>query len=44
MPDKQLTFVLAMLRRSQMDLLGAMVNVQTGLEERLKALQGRYTF
>ncbi|WP_284682001.1 hypothetical protein [Adonisia turfae] len=44
MPDKQLTFVLAMLRRSQMDFLGAMVNVQTGLEGRLKALQGRYTF
>ncbi|MEO0396080.1 MAG: hypothetical protein AAF243_08860 [Cyanobacteria bacterium P01_A01_bin.137] len=44
MPDKQLTFALAMLRRSQMDLLGAMVDVQTGLEGRLKALQGRYTF
>ena len=44
LPDKQLIFALAMLRRSQMDLLGAMLNVQTGLEGRLKALQRRYTF
>ena len=44
LPDKKLTFALAMLRRSQMGLLGAMVDVQTGLEGRLKALQGRYTF
>ena len=41
--DKQLIFALAMLRRSQMDLLGAMVDVHTGLEGRLKALQEKYT-
>ncbi|MEO0434374.1 MAG: tetratricopeptide repeat protein [Cyanobacteria bacterium J06656_5] len=42
--DRQLTFALAMLRRSQMDLLGAMVDAPTGLKGRLKALQGRYAF
>ncbi|MBE9066530.1 tetratricopeptide repeat protein [Leptolyngbya cf. ectocarpi LEGE 11479] len=42
--DRQLTFALAMLRRSQMDLLGAMVDAPTGLKERLKTLQGRYAF
>ena len=44
LPDRQLTFALAMLRQSQMDLLGAMVNVPTGLRERLKLLQVRYAF
>ncbi|MBT9316486.1 tetratricopeptide repeat protein [Leptothoe spongobia] len=44
LPDRQLTFALAMLRRSQMDLLGAMVDSPTGLKGRLKALQGRYAF
>ena len=44
LPDRQLTFALAMLRRSQTDLLGAMVDAPTGLRERLKTLQGRYAF
>ena len=42
--DRQLTFALAMLRRSQMDVLGAMVDAPTGLKKRLKTLQGRYAF